>query len=40
MFEIPRSDEPRRVTITEACITKGAQPEIETIEEEPTSQSA
>ena len=40
MFEIPRSDEPRRVTITEACITKNAPPEIELIEEEPTSQSA
>lgn len=40
MFEIPRADEPRRVTITEACITKNAQPEIELIEEEPTSQSA
>ena len=40
MFEIPRSDETRRVTITEACITKNAPPEIELIEEEPTSQSA
>lgn len=40
MFEIPRSDEPRRVTITEACITKSAQPLIELVEEEPTSQSA
>ena len=28
MFDIPRSDEPRIVRITEDCITKGAQPEI------------
>ena len=40
MFEIPRSDEPRRVTITEKCITQGAQPEVEILDEEPTSRSA
>ena len=28
MFDIPRSDEPRIVRITEDCITKGVQPEI------------
>ena len=32
MFDIPKSDEPRRVTITEDCITKDARPEIEIIE--------
>jgi ATP-dependent Clp protease ATP-binding subunit ClpX len=31
MFDIPKSDEPRRVTITEDCITKGARPAIENI---------
>ena len=40
MFEIPRTDEPRRVTITEKCITQGAQPEVEILDEEPTSRSA
>ncbi|MCR5559208.1 MAG: ATP-dependent Clp protease ATP-binding subunit ClpX [Schwartzia sp.] len=28
MFDIPRSDEPRIVRITEDCITKGAQPKV------------
>jgi ATP-dependent Clp protease ATP-binding subunit ClpX len=28
MFDIPRSDEPRIVRITEDCITKGEQPKI------------
>ena len=32
MFDIPKSDEPRRVTITEDCITKDARPEVEIIE--------
>lgn len=28
MFDIPRSDKPRTVRITEDCLTKGAQPEV------------
>ena len=33
MFDIPRTDEPRRVLITKESITEGARPEIELIEE-------
>ncbi len=33
MFDIPRTDEPRRVLITKECIDEGARPEIEPIEE-------
>ena len=29
MFEIPKSDEPRRVTVTKKCITEGARPDVE-----------
>ena len=32
MFDIPRSDAPRKVTITAACINEGASPEIEPLE--------
>ena len=31
MFEIPKSNEPRRVTVTEDCITNGGQPSVETV---------
>ena len=31
MFDIPRSDAKRKVTITEDCIEKGAKPTIEEI---------
>ena len=37
MFDIPRSHLPRRVRITEACITEKAQPEVELIEEARTA---
>ncbi len=40
MFDIPRSAEPRRVTITEACITEGARPDVESLEEDEESWSA
>ena len=33
MFDIPKTDEPRRVLITKECIDEGARPEIEPIEE-------
>ncbi len=33
MFDIPKTDEPRRVLITKECIDEGARPEIESIEE-------
>ena len=33
MFDIPKTDEPRRVLITKECIDDGARPEIEPIEE-------
>ena len=33
MFEIPKSDEPRRVVITEACIKGEEQPQIFPLEE-------
>ena len=28
MFDIPKSNEPRKVIITKACIEEGAQPEV------------
>ena len=33
MFDIPRSEEARRVIVTKECITEGAQPEIEPLTE-------
>ncbi len=33
MFDIPKTDEPRRVVITKECVTDGARPEVEPIEE-------
>ncbi len=33
MFDIPKTEEPRRVLITKECIDEGARPEIEPIEE-------
>lgn len=33
MFEIPKSEEPRKVIVTEECVTEGAQPEIVPIED-------
>ena len=33
MFDIPRSEESRRVIVTKECITEGAQPEIEPLTE-------
>ena len=33
MFDIPRTDEPRRVLVTKECITEGARPEVEILEE-------
>ena len=33
MFDIPRTDEPRRVLITKECITEGAPPEVEPLTE-------
>lgn len=37
MFEIPKTNEPRRVVITEACITGEEQPKIFPLEEEVTA---
>jgi len=31
MFEIPKSDEKRRVTITKECLEEGKEPKIEVI---------
>jgi ATP-dependent Clp protease ATP-binding subunit ClpX len=33
MFDIPKTDEPRRVVISKECVTEGKRPEIEPIEE-------
>ena len=33
MFDIPKTDEPRRILITKECITEGVRPEIEVLEE-------
>ena len=35
MFDIPKSEEPRKVTITAACINDGAQPTIEPLADPP-----
>lgn len=40
MFDIPKSDEPRRVVITEACIKGDDQPKIFPLEENPSEASA
>ena len=39
MFDIPRTDAPRRVTITEACITENAQPRIHPLDEAPDEET-
>ena len=33
MFDIPKTNELRRVLITKECITEGARPEVDLIEE-------
>ena len=40
MFDIPKSEEPRKVTITAACINDGAQPTIEPLADSPQDQPA
>ena len=37
MFEIPKSEEPRKVIVTEECVTEGAQPQIIPLDEEKIS---
>ena len=34
MFEIPKSEEPRKVIVTEKCVTEGAQPQIIPLDDE------
>ena len=34
MFEIPKSEEPRKVIVTEECVTEGAQPKIVPLDDE------